>query len=698
MLAKGEVRVPLSVLEERRELDLLPEGFPVPDSLSLPPLSVTDAFGNPEDLGNAVIGKEDGSIVVCEDNVAGAHRVLADAGRHERPRVARQHLQRSGRARTQADHWQADRQDVSGVAVQAPHEEPSNTRSSRFGDDKIPDAGLVGASTVVDDEHVAFARLLERFEEHIDAAGVPSGQHSACYPRPRRERTRAGRRASHRDVDADAGVREMRRRQRRQPRRVVRVHALTVPIAHVDTDAPENWSVWKRPVSRLFGVSPFETDFRRKGQQMNRRVSHLFAGWRTGLSLPVLALQAGNALNLFGYGLVLPFEIIYLHQVRGFSTSTAGLVLAATMGTSAIATPPTGALLDRYSAKALVVAGSFASALGYAGFAFVESPWQGFACSVVSGVGLGIAGTANRTLIVRLIRPDQRAAAFALNRVAGNFGIGAGATVGGFIVAAAQRLSTFQLLYFFDAVTYAAFALIVLAAVPSPRAEIATTAQGNGTGFRAVARDRPFLIVIAANVVLVVAGHTFFSNILPPFAKAHTPVGPAAIGIIILVNTFVIVIAQIPAVRLVARMRRTHAFAVTGVLFAVALLGVLPATLVHSELAATSVLIGVAIVLAVGEIAHILVLGPLVADMAPAHLLGRYLSLYTLTFSGSLALGPAIGGYFLQASPDAIWWGGALATLLAGAVLLQLGDRIPDPLHQATAPPTLAPAPEPEPA
>src|SRR3954470_8489750 len=201
---------------------------------------------------------------------------------------------------------------------------------------------------------------------------------------------------------------------------------------------------------------------------MNRRVSHLIAGWRTGLPRPVLILQVGNAVNSFGYGLVLPFEIIYLHQARSFSTSTAGLVLAATMGSSAIVTPPTGALLDRYSAKAIVVAGSLASALGYAGFAFVERPWQGFACSIVGGAGLGAAGTANRTLVVRLIRPEQRAAAFALSRVTGNFGIGAGATVGGFIVAATRQLSSFQILYLFDAVTYAGFALIVLTAVPNP--------------------------------------------------------------------------------------------------------------------------------------------------------------------------------------------------------------------------------------
>jgi len=425
---------------------------------------------------------------------------------------------------------------------------------------------------------------------------------------------------------------------------------------------------------------------------MNRRVSHLIGGWRTGLSRPVLILQAGDALNYFGYGLVLPFEIIYLHEIRGFSTSTAGLVLAATMGTSAIVTPPTGALLDRYSAKALVVAGSAASTLAYAGFAFVDRPWQGFACSIIGGAGLGAAGTASRTLVVRLVRPEQQAAAFALDRVSGNFGLGAGATVAGFIVASAQRLSTFQLLYFFDAVTFAGFALIVLTAVPSPRAVTVAAEDANRTGFRAVARDRLFLSVIAANIVLVVFGHTLFSNILPPFVKAHTSVGPAEIGIIVLANTTFIVIAQIPAVRVVARMRRTHAFAATSALFAIALLAVLPATLIHSEFAATSLLVGVAIVFALGEIAHTLVLGPLVSEMAPAHLLGRYLSLYSLTFTGSLALGPAVGGFLLQSSPDAIWWGGALAVVLAGAFLLRLGDRIPDPLHEA--PSRLASAPE----
>jgi MFS family permease len=406
----------------------------------------------------------------------------------------------------------------------------------------------------------------------------------------------------------------------------------------------------------------------------------------------VLILQAGNALNYFGYGLVIPFEIIYLHQIRGLSTPTAGLVLAAIMGTAAVVTPPTGALLDRYSAKPIVVAGSLASALGYAGFAFVDVPWQAFACSIVSGAGIGLAQTASRQLIFTLVDREQRGASVALARVAGNFGLGLGATVAGFIVASAQQLSSFQALYVFDGVTYAVFALIVLTAVSAPQAATVSVTDTHGDGYRAVARDRLFLTVIGANLVLLVVGHTFFSNILGPFAVAHTPAGPAVLGIVFLANTAFVVIAQIPAVRVVARMRRTQAFAAASALFAVALLAVLPATLISSELAASSLLVGVAIALAIGECFHLVVLGPLVADMAPARLLGRYLAVLGLIFTAAQALGPAIGGLLLQTSPDAVWWGGATAAVLAGAVLVRLGGRLPDPLREA--PSRLASAPE----
>jgi MFS family permease len=433
--------------------------------------------------------------------------------------------------------------------------------------------------------------------------------------------------------------------------------------------------------------SPNQAETRRKVRSALPRV---FAVWRTGLPRPILVLQGGNALNYFGTGLILPFEIIYLHAVRGFSTATAGLVLATVMGTAAVVTLPSGALLDRFSAKRILIAGNVVNALGYGGLAFVDHPWQGFVCSAVGGAGFGFVGTAGQVLTLSLVPAEQRAASTALRRVAGNFGLGLGATVAGLIVAATHHhLHVFQGLYLLDAVTFVVFALVVLVWIPDPGLADAPAAS-EAQGFRATARDRLLLALIAGNLALVMIGGAFFSNILPPFAVAHTPVGAGEIGVVVFINTFFIVIAQVPATRVVARMRRTHALFATSAIFAVGLLAVLLATLTHSTLAATTVLAGVAILIAIAECGQFIVLGPLVAEIAPPHLLGRYMSLYQLSFMVGVALGPTVGGVLLATSPDAIWWGGAVALALTGAGFLRLGNRIPDPLLPTKSPPLVA--------
>src|SRR5262249_55212082 len=164
----------------------------------------------------------------------------------------------------------------------------------------------------------------------------------------------------------------------------------------------------RRSVSRQSGVV----------ESVSSGLPRVFGLWRTGLPRPVLVLQGGDALNYFGTGLLLPFEIIYLHAGRGFSTATAGLVLAPVMRTAAAVTVPPGAVLDRFSAKRSLSAGTVLNGLGYGGLAFIERPWQGFVCSAVGGAGFGLVGTAGQVLTLTLVPAEQRAASTALRRVA----------------------------------------------------------------------------------------------------------------------------------------------------------------------------------------------------------------------------------------------------------------------------------------
>jgi MFS family permease len=87
---------------------------------------------------------------------------------------------------------------------------------------------------------------------------------------------------------------------------------------------------------------------------------------------------------------------------------------------------------------------------------------------------------------------------------------------------------------------------------------------------------------------------------------------------------------------------------------------------------------GIATVFAIGECVHSVVHGPVIVDLAPPHLLGRYISILALTVTGGFAIGPAIGGAVLAYSPDAVWWGGALVAGVIGVGFLLAGDRIPD--------------------
>jgi hypothetical protein len=84
------------------------------------------------------------------------------------------------------------------------------------------------------------------------------------------------------------------------------------------------------------------------------------------------------------------------------------------MGTAAVVTLPLGTLLDRSRAKPILITGNLVSALGYAGLAFVDRPWQGFVCSAV-GVA-AIAGAAD-ALSGSPIRGDLQAH-LALTRLA----------------------------------------------------------------------------------------------------------------------------------------------------------------------------------------------------------------------------------------------------------------------------------------
>jgi hypothetical protein len=80
----------------------------------------------------------------------------------------------------------------------------------------------------------------------------------------------------------------------------------------------------------------------------------------------------------------------------------------------------------------------------------------------------------------------------------------------------------------------------------------------------------------------------------------------------------------------------------------------------------------------IGECFHSTALAPLVAELAPAGLRGRYMAAIGLSWSAGLALAPTLGTQLLTVSPAAALVRAAAVAAAAGAAALTLEPALPE--------------------
>ena len=396
----------------------------------------------------------------------------------------------------------------------------------------------------------------------------------------------------------------------------------------------------------------------------------------------VTTLQVGGLISAFGNGAVLPFVFIYLHNVRDIGLGAAGLIVATTAVVSIVAGAIFGILVDRYGGRRMLAVALVILAGGFAAYPLVHEPWQGFVVAAVTGIGMGGFWPSQSTLIAALTPVEQRPAAFAMQRVVMNLGIGLGALAGG-VIATTDSPGSFTALFLIDAVTFLVYCGVMLALVPSPSQGGAHERESGGT-YRDVVRHRAFLAVIGLNALFIFAGFSGF-ELLPVYAKNEAAVTETQIGIVFFVNTVVIVLLQLPIARFAQGRRRMPSLALLGVLWAGAWLLVPIGGLQTAGTAALLMTVAMCI-FAVGECLHGAVYAPLVADLAEPRLLGRYMALSALSWQVGFALGPAIGGFVLDFSPSGVWVGAAALCALGGGLALAVEGVLPSGARRTPAP------------
>lgn len=410
--------------------------------------------------------------------------------------------------------------------------------------------------------------------------------------------------------------------------------------------------------------------------------------FRASIRGPLRRFYVCTVIQCFGFGLTLSLFVVYLHNVRGFSTSFATLLLALSALIGLASAPTWGTMTDRLGPVPTMLVGYVGEALALVLFALARSRPEALVATLLIAVFGGAGWGPGTTMMSRLVAPEQRQWAFGLNFMLVNLGIGFGGLVSASVVDLA-RPDTFVGLYVATAAVslVAAGLFSTLRAHGGPVTDHHDDPVKSAEGWREVLRDRLLVRYVVASVVLMLGGYGSLDAGFSLFVVNNLHLSVHAIGVMFFFNTSTIVLAQVYVLGRIEGRSRTRLLGLVSV-FWCAFWGILELGLAMPADATIACLCLAMSIFAVGETMYSPVGSAIVNEIAPEHLRGRYNTAAGLSWSIAGTLAPAITAlYFSVHLGD--WWpvGTGATALLGGVMMLSLRHRI-SPVADGRAAPT----------
>ena len=372
----------------------------------------------------------------------------------------------------------------------------------------------------------------------------------------------------------------------------------------------------------------------------------------------------GICLNAVGGGMTLSLLLVYLHDMRGFTNTFGGLLLAYGSLVSIIASTPMGALVDRVGPKKVMIGGLLLNSAAAFSLSQVQTHFQ----AVIVITGLNIAGQAiwpSQSVILTRVTPERdRPKIFGFNFMLLNLGLGLGGLLSSLIIQRGDLLS-FQIMYWVDASTFLLYLLIVLTLRGEHVNKYIPKEHEPKTGsYKDLFEIKPLMFLGIAGIILFTFGYGTIQAGIPVFATQFLGLSPKWLGIIFGVNTLSIVIFQPLVMRVIDKYSKYAALIAVGLVWALSwvFVGIAP----YLPLFASGIALSLSqFIFAVGEMIQAPTIPTLANELAPEHIRGRANAWMSLQWSVSGVLGPAITGLMLGADLATAW----IITMFIGCFL-----------------------------
>ena len=389
--------------------------------------------------------------------------------------------------------------------------------------------------------------------------------------------------------------------------------------------------------------------------------------------------------DALGTGLFIPFSLLYFHVAGGLPLVTIGLALSLATVFALPFGPITGTLVDRFGARSLVIISQLLQGCGFLGYLIVNNTITLICFALLTVVGQRIFWSAFFTLITDIATPEDRDRWFGLSGAAQNAGIGLGGLLGGLIVTVVG-LTGYRLIVIADAISFfVAAALLLLYVRDSHHLHVDRESVG---GYAAMLRDRPFLILIVANIVFALIS-ILLSIGIPVYLATTLKIPAWVIGSVFTLNTILLATLQTVVVRHLEPYRRTRALVLAGCIWSVwcflaALAFIVPRVLLIPYL------IAISCVFTLAQLIHVPTATALAASVSPPAVRGRYLAVFQSSWGIASVLAPGLFTVLFTLHPILPWLVVAVLMLLSCLVLYRLEPHLPlAALRAGPVPPTI---------
>jgi MFS family permease len=357
---------------------------------------------------------------------------------------------------------------------------------------------------------------------------------------------------------------------------------------------------------------------------------------------------AAIVVDTVGSGLFMPVTLLYFLAVSPLSLVQIGGALSV----SAIVTFPSAALVgsavDVWGPRRMMLAGNLLQATGMVAYLFVGSFWSLALWTAVLNVGRQCFWGSFGNVVTAITEPGERELWFGFLQAMRNLGF----AVGGVLAGVAVQIGTREAYTGVVVANVVSFVLAwwLLLSVPDHRPARAGELPG---GWGDVLRDRPYLRLVVAQVGFVV-GMMVLNFALPVYAAETIGLPGWVVGAIFTLNTVMVGLGQGLAVRRMVGRSRARMMALAHGAFAAGYVVFVLAGLVPVWLGVVAVIVGAAVYTG-GELIGGPVFSAVAAEAAPAHLRGRYLSLFQLAWSVGGVVAPVAFTALLERGPLALW-------------------------------------------